>query len=185
MSQRTKHKRKFLSQFLFLHLLAAILSRSPAAQQIPATEAKTLDGTTVSFPHEASGRPLLFVIGFSHKSSDQCEGWNKRLAPVYLKSAQVFYYQLADLTGAPSFAMKMILHGMRKQVSPEEQSRYVLLEGNDDKWKTLVSYSAPDDAYVVLTSPNGHVLWQARGPVTDPQIAALESVLAKLNPPPK
>ena len=173
---------KFFKQLVFISILAPILSGACFAQQIPATQAPTLDGTTVSFPHEASGRPLLFVIGFSHKSSDQVEEWNKRLSPLYLKSTHVFYYQVADLTGAPSFTMKMILHGMRKQVPADEQSHYVLIESNDSTWKSLVNYSDADDAYVVLTNPGGHVVWQARGPVADAQITALQAALAKLTP---
>lgn len=110
------HKIRFLRHGLSPLLLAAIFSGACLAQQIPATQAPALDGTTVSFPHEASGRPLLFVIGFSRKSSDQVEEWNRRLSPLYLKSSHVFYYQVADLSGAPSFTLKMILHGMRKQV---------------------------------------------------------------------
>ncbi len=173
-------KNSFLGQSLFSSLFVAFLCCASLAQQIPTTQAPTLDGTIVSFPHEASGRPLLFVIGFSRKSNDQVEEWNKRLSPLYLKSPHVFYYQVADLTGAPSFTIKMILHSMRKQVPVEEQSHYVLIENNDDKWKNLVNYSDADDAYIVLTNPSGHVLWQARGPVTDAQISALQAELAKL-----
>ncbi len=185
MRQGVNHSARLLWQFLFLPLLVTILSRSCAAQQIPPTQAQTLDGTMVSFPHEASGKLLLFVIGFSHKSNDQVEEWNKRLSPLYLKNAHVFYYQVADLTGAPSFALKMILHGMRKQVPAAEQSQFVVLESNDGKWKGLVNYSAPDDAYVVLTNPSGHIVWQARGPVTDAQTTALQAAISKLIPPPQ
>lgn len=182
MRHLSSHRIRFLWLSVLGSFFVAILSGPGVAQQIPATQAPTLDGTTVSFPHEASGRPLLFVIGFSRKSSDQVEEWNKRLSPLYLKSTHVFYYQIADLTGAPSFTIKMILHGMRKQVPVEEQSRYVLIENNDDKWKSLVNYSDADDAYVVLTNPGGHVLWQARGPVTDAQISALQTELTKVTP---
>jgi hypothetical protein len=164
----------------FLFVIAGIFPAASHAQQIPATQAKTLDGTAVSFPDAATGKPLLFVIGFSHKGGEQCREWNKQLAPVYLKDAHVVYYEAAVLVGVPSLVMKMILHGMRKDIPGDEQSRFVLLESNEQAWKTVANYSAPDDAYVILAIPGGHVVWQTHGAANDAQVAALQSAVAKL-----
>jgi hypothetical protein len=164
----------------FLYVIAGIFPVASHAQQIPATQAKTLDGTAVSFPDAATGKPLLFVIGFSHKGGEQCREWNKQLAPVYLKDAHVLYYEAAVLAGVPSLVMKIILHGMRKDIPGDEQSRFVLLESNDQAWKTVVDYSAPDDAYLIVANHSGHVAWQTHGAVNDAQVAALQSAVAKL-----
>ena len=165
---------------VFLLVIAGIFPVASHAQQIPATQAKTLDGTAVSFPDAATGKPLLFVIGFSHKGGEESREWNKRLAPLYLKDAHVLYYEAAVLAGVPSLVMKMILHGMRKDIPGDEQSRFVLLESNEQAWKTVVNYSAPDDAYVIVANPSGRVAWQTHGAVNDAQAAALQSAVAKL-----
>lgn len=164
----------------FLFVIAGVFPAASHGPQIPATQAKTLDGTAVSFPDGATGKPPLFVIGFSHKGGEQCRAWNKQLAPLYLKDTRVLYYEAAVLVGVPSLVMKMILHGMREDIPSEEQSRFVLLENNDQAWKTVVNYSAPDDAYVIVANPRGHVAWQTHGAVNDAQVAALQSAVAKL-----
>ena len=112
-----------------------VLSR---AQGVPPTQAKTLNGTAVSFPGVDSRKSLLLLIGFSHESSKQCDKWNRRLKPAYWSESRVDYYQVADFQGVPSLVMRMILHGMRREVPKDEQSRFVLLYSNEDKWKKLV-----------------------------------------------
>jgi len=149
------------------------------AQQIPATQAKTLDGASVSFPDAASGKPLLIVLGFSHASSEPCKAWNKRLAPLYLGDSRILYYEAADFQGVPSLVMKMILHGMKKEIQANEHPRFVLLQTNEDQWKNLTKFSAPNDPYVLLADPAGHIVWQTHGAVTDDQFAALQAAVKK------
>ncbi|MGA7854538.1 MAG: hypothetical protein WCA15_14520 [Candidatus Acidiferrales bacterium] len=161
-------------------LAAAAFASVGGGQQIPATQAKTLAGTSVSFPDAASGKPLLFVIGFSHKGGEQCESWNKKLSSLYLNDSRVWYYEAADFQGVPSLILKMILHGMRKEIPANQHPRFVLLESNEQEWKKLANYSAPDDAYVILASPSGRLVWQTKGPMDPPQVEALQAALAKL-----
>lgn len=149
------------------------------AQSVPPTEAKTLNGSTVSFPRAGSSKPLLLLIGFSHESGKQCEKWNKRLKPIYLSEPRIDYYELADFQGVPSFVMWTILHGMRRETPKDEQSRFVLLYSNGDNWKKLVGYSAPDDAYLIVADPVGNVLWQAHGEPNDARQTELRAVLGK------
>ncbi len=147
------------------------------AQQIPATQAKTIAGSSVSFPDAASSKPLLFVVGFSHQSSGPCQAWDKRLAPLYLDDARILYYEAADFQGVPSLIMKMILHGMKKEIPANEHSRFVLLDANEDQWKSAAKYSAPNEPYVLLATPAGHIVWQTHGAVTDDQFAALQAAI--------
>jgi ATP synthase subunit 10 len=165
---------------VFVLLAAAAFASVGGGQQIPATQAQTLAGTTVSFPDVASGKPLLFVVGFSHKGGEQCEAWNKQLSPLYLNDSRVSYYEAADFQGVPSLILKMILHGMRKEIPANQHSRFVLLESNEEEWKKLANYSASDDAYVILASPGGRVVWQTKGPMDPAQLQALQAALAKL-----
>jgi hypothetical protein len=160
-------------------LAAALLFLTPTgrAQQIPPTQAKAIDGSSVSFPDAATGKPLLFVVGFSHQSSGPCQAWDKRLAPLYLNDSHVLYYQAADFQGVPSLIMKMILHGMKKEIPANEHSRFVLIQANEDQWKNAAKYSAPGEPYILLADPGGHVVWQTHGAITDDQFAALQTAI--------
>jgi ATP synthase subunit 10 len=147
------------------------------AQQIPTTQAKAIDGSSVGFPDAANGKPLLLVIGFSHQSSDPCRAWDKRLSPLYLNSSRILYYQAADLQGVPSLITKMILHGMRKEIPANEHSRFILLQANENEWKSVAKFSAPYEPYILLANPAGHIVWQTHGAVTDEQFDALQAAI--------
>jgi hypothetical protein len=81
-------------------------------QNLPSTQAKALDGSAIVFPQPASQKPLLVVVGFSHRSSEDFKAWNQRALSPYLTDPRIDYYELADLDGVPSFVRTMILHGM-------------------------------------------------------------------------
>lgn len=153
------------------------LSVVSPAQQVPATRAEALDKSVVTFPQSNSAKPLLLLIGFSHKSQKQCNLWNARLKPAYLIDTQVAYYELADFQGVPSLVMAMILHGMRREIPRDEHAHFVLLQSDEAKWKALVNYSAPDDAYLIVADPSGRVLWQTNGALTDQKYSELHTAL--------
>ena len=88
--------------------------------------------------------------------------------------------QLPVLQGAPSFVRPMILRGMRKDMLADEQAHFIPILDHEDEWKSSVSFSAPDDAYILLTDSHGHVVWQTHGSVTDASYDALKSAVSKL-----
>lgn len=134
----------------------------------------------MSFPQSDNRKPILLTIGFSHKSSAECDVWNRRLKPEYLDNLRVAYYEVADLEGAPSFVLGMILRGMRKKIPEAEQAHFVPLLSGGEAWKKLVGYSAPDDAYVVVADAKGRSVWLTHGILTDAKYAQLHAALEKL-----
>jgi len=74
----------------------------------------------------------------------------------------------------------MILHGIRKQVPTAEQPHFVPIFDNESAWRKLVNFSAPDDAYLIVTDPQGNVVWQAHGKFDDDLYTALKQAAAKL-----
>jgi hypothetical protein len=150
-----------------------------AAQTIPPVKAKALDGSEVVLPQPDSPHYLILTIGFSHKSGQPSSAWGKRLVAEYSSNPHVAIYQLAELEAAPSFIRGMILHGMRKDVPEAQHSHFLPLFDHEEQWKKLVNFSGPDDAYILLTTPDGRVLWQTHGPVEDSACAELKAVVAK------
>ena len=74
----------------------------------------------------------------------------------------------------------MIVHGMRKGVPAQELRRFVPLYSNESDWKKLVNFSAPDDAYLIVATPDGHPVCQAHGPYSDTIYADLKKSVATL-----
>ena len=171
---------------LAIVILFSYCALPSSAQTIPPVKAKALDESEVILPKPGSQQLLILVLGFSHKSGDACSAWGKRLAADYTSDPHVTYYHLPELQSAPSLVRGMILHGMRKDVPPAIHSRFVPLFDHEADWKKTVNFSTPDDPYILVASPDGHVLWQTHGPVTDSAYSALKSEVAKLSTdPPK
>jgi hypothetical protein len=176
-------RRSFLSlAIVILFGFGALLCQ---AQTIPPVKAKALDDSVVVLPKPGSQQLLILVLGFSHKSGDACTAWGKRLSADFTSDPLATYYQMPELQSAPSLVRGMILRGMRKKVPDSQHSRFVPLYDHEDDWKKTVNFSTPDDPYLLITSPDGHILWQSHGPVSDSAYAELKAAVSKLsaNPP--
>lgn len=168
-----------LTRYLLFALLFAAASLS-VSQTIPRTEANTLTGAHLVLPDAGSAKPLLLLLSFSHKASDDLTLWNRRFQAAYATDARIQYYELADFQGVPPLMMRMILHGMRRSVREPERSRVVLMESQEDVWKKLVSFGDPTIVYVVLADARGHVVWQCRGPASDEKARELEADIVRM-----
>jgi hypothetical protein len=150
------------------------------AQNVPSTTAKALDGSSVVLPRPQSQKPLLVMVGFSRKSSEDFQQWNRRALSPYLTDPRIDYYELPELQGAPSFVRPMILHGMRRDVPAAEHSHFAPLNTGEEEWKKTVGYSASKDTYLILAEPSGHIIWQTSGVPDDAKVAAFKQALARL-----
>jgi hypothetical protein len=168
---------KTLSCMCLLLVSGAI---STFAQSIPTIRAKALDGTEVMLPEPGSSKALVLVTGFSHKSADEIEVWGKHLSADLQASTSVAWYEIPNLAGVPGLVKPMILHGMKKEVPESDHSRFVPIYDNKTAWEKLVSFSAPDDPYLIVAAPDGRVIWTGHGPYSDQAYAELKSSLARL-----
>lgn len=168
-----------MPEYLAIAITSLCLATVCGAQQVPATQAQALDKSVVVFPQATGQKVLLLVIGFSHQSETECDSWTQRNKAAYMNDPDIAYYELADFQGVPSFVMRMILHGIRHKFPKDEWPHFVPLYADEHAWKTLVGYSAPKDAYVIVADPGGHVLWQAHGAATDPKYSELQAVISK------
>jgi hypothetical protein len=160
--------------------LAPVLVLPSLAQTVPQTRAKALDGTIITFPRPTGQKPMILVLGFSHKSSDACEAWNKRLDPLYLSNPHVEDYTLIDLQGLPSFIIAMIEHGIRRELPPGEHAHFAPFLSNEKEWKQIAAYSAPNDAYLLVVDPAGHPVWQWHGTFDEGKLNELNAAVSHM-----
>jgi hypothetical protein len=170
-----------LKSFLLIAAFVIVsLVRPLYAQSIPSEHTKALDDSEIIFPKPGSQQVLVFVIGFSKKGGDVCRDWGKHLSADYLQDSRVMYYQIPQLEGAPSFVRPMILRGMRKSLTPQEQSHFVPLYERQEEWKQAAHFSDPDDAYLIVADPEGHIVWQSHGNYSDSGYAELKKAVSDL-----
>jgi len=171
-------KHSIVGLLVLLAVIPAFASRG-YGQSIPPIDAKALDDSHVVLPKTGSTQMLILVLGFSHKSGDNCSPWDKRLAAEFHTDARTEYYQIPVLANAPSFVRPMILKGMRKGVPLNEQARFVPVYDHEPDWKKLVNFSAPDDPYLILAHPDGLVVWQEHGLFSEKLYGELKDAIAQ------
>lgn len=165
-----------------LAFAAALLAAACPCQQIPPTALTTLDGVDDTLPSPQDTRPLLLVLSFSHAAAADVKAWGKIAQQVHAIDSSFRRYEIADLESAPSFLRGMIVRSMRQSIEPPERAHFAIITTQTAAWKSLVGFSDPNVAYLVLADGSGHVLWQARGPATADGAAALRAQLARLQP---
>ena len=168
-----------MKQF-WLSLLLLFTCALSSAQSIPAVKAKSLDGSEVTLPDSSSQQTLILIIGFSKKSGELCRVWGKKIAADYDADSRIRYFILPVLQGAPSLIRPMIVRGMRKSASAHELPHFVPLYSGESDWKRVVSFSMPDDAYLVVAAPDGRPAWQAHGSYSDSVYRDLKGSVAAL-----
>jgi hypothetical protein len=167
---------KLIKLSLFLLFTVTVAS----AQSMPLIKTKALDNSEVTLPDAGGQRILILVVGFSHKSGEICQAWDKKISAEYRADAPVAYFVLPVLQSAPSLVRPMILHGMRKDVPTAEFPHYIPVYSNESEWKKLVNFSAPDDAYLIVATPDGRPVWQGHGSYSDDFYAELKKSVAAL-----
>lgn len=169
-----KQRRQFTLAFFLVAAFAC-------AQTIPAVKGKNLNGQEITLPNPSSNKPVLIMIGFSHKSSEDFERWNKGFKGHYLNDPRIQYFEIVELQGVPSFVNGMILHGMRREVPEAQHSHFMTVYTGEADWKRVVKFGPPDVAYLILTDGSGKVVWQTNGPFTPEKSSQLESALSALS----
>ncbi len=136
-------------------------------ERIPSLTGTSLNGVPVSVPEPSPGRPTILLFGFSRKSGEQVQQWAKRVAAEYGADATISYYDFAVLEGVPGFVKPMILHSMKKDLPEKEQAHFVPVYQHAAELKALTGYKDPDEAYVLVTTAEGEVVWKGHGLPTD------------------
>ena len=158
----------------------AFTCAAPAQQSIPKAEGTTLEGTAVTLPEALRGRAGVLVVGFSHASEAQVAAWGKRLAADFAQSADVPYFEVPMLAGAPKMLRGMIVKSMGKSVPEAERPHFLPLTKDEAAWRAVAHYDKPDDAYVLLVDGTGAVRWQTEGEGSDAAYEELKKNLKSL-----
>lgn len=71
----------------------------------------------------------------------------------------------------------MIFRGMRKDIPAEQQTHFLPILDRD--WKKLSTFPRPTIPTSFSANPQGRVIWQTHGPLTDASYEALKAALSK------
>ena len=163
-----------------LLLLLISLTTISLSETVPPLRGQSFADAQVDLPADLHGRAVIFVIGFSKKSSVQTKPWNDALLPDYGNDPHIVYYQAAVLADVPSLIRGTIVKSIRNNMSPAERAHFVPILEASQKWKDAAHFSSSDDAYVLIIDSTGQIQWRAHGPFTSDLYSHMKESLAKL-----
>jgi hypothetical protein len=166
------------SFFALSILFCSISATSEPAQTILRLKAKAIDNSEIVLPKASGQQVLVLVIGFSKKSGNICQDWRKHLSQELIEDPRITYFEIAQLEGIHPYTKPLILHEVRTELSPIERAHFIPLYNHQDDWRKLVNFSAPDEPYLIVADPQGHISWQAHGPFSDSLYADLKKAVA-------
>lgn len=161
-------------------LLCLPLLAFTAQGQVPASHATTFSGQSIAFPEVLAGRPAILVVSFSRKGGEAARQWNERLSRDFGSNPAIAYYNLPMLADVPSLLRRMVTSAIKKSVPSRDHPHFAPLFDHAAEWKSAAGYATKDDAYVLLVSREGRIVWRAHGPCSD---ALLHELSAKLQQP--
>ena len=152
---------------------------SPAAH-IPEVHTLSFSGDRVDLPEMLQGKIAILVLGFTKGARAQATQWGRRLPTDYFYSPDVLYFEMPILASVPRLLRPAVLRSIKSQVSARSQPHFAPLTADEQRWRSLVHYSTPDDAYVVLVDTHGAVKEQIHGAPTDASYQALKQRVDEL-----
>lgn len=140
-------------------------SRPP--QRIPDVHTTSFSGDLVDLPAMLSGKLAILILGFSRGSRAQATLWGRRLPTDYFYSPDVLYFEMPVLEAVPRLLRGAILRSIKSEVSALSQPHFAPLTSDEQRWRAIVHYNRPDDAYVLLVDSSGLIQAQFQGEPTD------------------
>jgi hypothetical protein len=169
--------------FPALRLHAAHPGPVHAGVAFPRLSAKTLTGKSLELPAAALGKPAVLLFSFSRTAGKDAHLWKERLARDF--SSAVPTYDVVVLESVPKLFRGLVLSGIRSGMPLSMQDRTVVLYQDEKLWKTRLTASDNNRAYVVLLAPDGQLCWSNATAYTASEYARLKNridMLIQLHP---
>ncbi|HLJ46099.1 MAG TPA: hypothetical protein VKU01_08835 [Bryobacteraceae bacterium] len=146
-----------------------------AAEQLPHIEGETLSGKHLALPDDAKGEFVLLIIGFTHGSQSQTKEWSVRARHEFPDEGRLRIFSIAVLQDAPRLIRPMIRSGLKHDLPPDQQDRFLILTRDEKVLKQTAGFSNADDAYLVLLGPDGEIRWRFNGAPGDDAVSKIKS----------
>ncbi len=171
-----------LAPFLLLSDLQAATpsAASRTSQRIPDIHTTSFSGELVDLPAMLQGKIAILILGFSKGSRTQATLWGRRLPTDYFYSPDVLYFEMPVLEAVPRLLRGAVLRSIKSEVSARSQPHFAPLTTDEGRWRTVVHYNQPKDAYVLVVDSNGLVQAQFQGEPTDASYQELKRRVEQL-----
>jgi hypothetical protein len=148
---------------------------SATAQDLPAANAETIDGTRVRFPDMMRGSVAACVFGFGKDSTDKVAVWLESLTGNNINA-----WSVVNLEPVPSIARGPIRVSMRVGTPAALLGRSLIIAKDYKEWKKILEIQQDNLPVLVLFDAGGKIVWKRRGTFSASTLDELKAQIAKL-----
>ena len=130
---------------------------------IPRLPVQTLEGSSFAIVDDLEAATDILVVGFTQKAGSNTAPWTERLQRDFTRVDGFAVYTVAVLAGVPRLFRPFALNSIRAGVPPSRRGRFLIVDGDENAWRSLAGYRLPDDPYIVVLDRTGSVLDRESG----------------------
>ncbi len=171
---RKRFKRAQLLSLALLLACQCFTAEPPKVQPLgpgvimPNLEGESLDGKNVQLPRDAAHKAAVVALGFSRNSQYSIEKWMKPFKQEFKNTPGLVTYTVPVIEGSMGrLAKPFITGGMRKGVSKEDQSTFVVVFTSSNDWHQRMQVTDENLGYILLIDEQGKVVWVYRQAFND------------------
>ncbi len=158
-----QHRERSQTAILLAALALAVSPTTAWPDPLARTEARTLDGCAFVVPDDLAAHVDILVVGFTRKAGSNTNAWTERLRRDFSPSHGYAVYPVAVLAGVPGLFRSFALNAIRESVPPAERGTFLIVDSDENAWRSLAGYRLPDDPYIIVLDRTGRVLARANG----------------------
>ncbi len=129
----------------------------------PQTSLQTLSGTAFQIPGSLEGRVNILVLGFTRRAGSNTGPWLEALRRDFRSADGFVIYSVAVLAGVPAPFRPVALAITRAGIPAEQRDRFLIVQDDEQTWRSMADYRLPDDPYVIVLDKAGNILYRTGG----------------------
>lgn len=152
----------------------------------PELKGKTLNGTEITLPIDASDKLSLIGMAYSKKSEGSLKSWFTPLYDKFILKRGIFDSQYdINLYFVPMFTglKKSAYEGAYKKLQESNRNtlfdNIIFYKGDLEPYKSELGLKEKSTPYLFLVDQNGSIIHRIEGPYTEGKLEKLEDVISE------
>ena len=145
----------------------------------PRLAGEAVSGRAIEVPARNASNPVVVIVSFSRAAGNEAQHWDELLARDRT-NGDVEVIVVAEIQSVPRLIRGTVAYAIRLGIPPNLRDRMIVLDHDDEAWRSRLSVKSTDHAYAVLVDTAGKVGWLSDERSIDDNVARLREAAGRL-----
>jgi hypothetical protein len=145
----------------------------------PRLTGEAISGRAIEVPAQKPTTPVVVVMSFSRAAGTEAQQWDELLTRDRT-NGDVEVIVVAEIQSVPRLIRRTVAYAIRRGVPQSLRDRMIVLDHDDEAWRTRLSVKSTEHAYAVLVDTAGKVGWLSDERSIDDNVARLREAAGRL-----